>query len=67
MYGDIKKLTVILPAAGKGTRLGLPYAKEIFQINKEKALIDNSFDLFNALGRKDVEFVVIINEEKLTQ
>lgn len=58
------KLTVILPAAGKGTRLNLPYPKEILRLNKEKALIDNSFDLFEGLGRQDVEFVVVINEDK---
>ena len=60
----MSKLTVILPAAGKGTRLNLPYPKEILRINKEKALIDNSFDLFSELGRDGVEFVVVVNEEK---
>ena len=58
------KLTVILPAAGNGTRLNLPYPKEILRVDKEKALIDNSFDLFDGLGREDVEFVVVVNEEK---
>lgn len=60
----MNKLTVILPAAGKGTRLNLPYPKEILRLNKEKALIDSSFDLFDGLPRDHVEFVVIINEEK---
>lgn len=60
----MNKLTVILPAAGKGTRLNLPYPKEILRLNKEKALIDNSFELFSDLGRNEVEFVVVINEEK---
>ena len=60
----MNKLTVILPAAGKGSRLNLPYPKEILRVDKEKALIDNSFDLFEGLGRDDVEFIVIINEEK---
>ena len=58
------KLTVILPAAGKGTRLNLPYPKEILRIDKKKALIDNSFDLFKGLDRNDVEFIVVINEDK---
>ena len=58
------KLTVILPAAGKGARLNLPYPKEMLRVNKEKALIDHSFDLFSGLGRDDVEFVVVVNEEK---
>jgi len=60
----MNKLTVILPAAGKGSRLNLPYPKEILRVNKEKALIDNSFDLFEGLGRDDIEFIVVINEEK---
>ena len=60
----MNKLTVILPAAGKGTRLNLPYPKEILRLNKDKALIDSSFDLFDGLPRDQVEFVVIINEEK---
>ena len=49
----MKKLTVILPAAGKGSRLNLPYPKEILRVNKDKALIDNSFNLFHGLGRND--------------
>ena len=60
----MNKLTVILPAAGKGTRLNLPYPKEILRVNQEKALIDHSFDLFNGLSRDQVEFAVIINENK---
>lgn len=57
-------LTVIMPAAGKGTRLNLPYPKEILRLDKEQALIDYSFDFFRDYGRRDVEFVVVINEDK---
>ncbi|MDB2466824.1 sugar phosphate nucleotidyltransferase [Planktomarina temperata] len=57
-------MTVILPAAGKGSRLNLPYPKEILRINEDKALIDFSFDLFDTVSRHQVEFVVVINEEK---
>ena len=60
----MSNLTVILPAAGKGTRLNLPYPKEILRLNNTEALIDNSFNFFRDYGRKDVEFVVIINENK---
>ena len=42
----MSKLTVIMPAAGKGTRLNLPYPKEILRLDKEQALIDYSFDFF---------------------
>ena len=57
-------LTVIMPAAGKGTRLNLPYPKEILRLDKEQALIDFSFDHFRDYGRKDVEFIIVINEDK---
>ena len=59
------KLTIILPAAGKGTRLNLPYPKEILRLDNENALIDNCFNFFRDYGRKDIEFVVVINENKL--
>lgn len=60
----MKKLTVILPAAGKGTRLNLPYPKEILKLDKAQALIDFSFDHFKNYNRDQVEFVVVINEYK---
>jgi NDP-sugar pyrophosphorylase family protein len=53
-----------MPAAGKGTRLNLPYPKEILRLDKEQALIDYSFDFFRDYGRRDVEFVIVINEDK---
>lgn len=60
----MSNLTVILPAAGKGTRLNLPYPKEILRLNNEEALIDHSFNFFRDYGRKNVEFVVVVNENK---
>jgi UTP-glucose-1-phosphate uridylyltransferase len=59
-----KKLTVVMPAAGKGSRLGLPYPKEIMQLEKDKSLIDYSFDFFRNYDRSQVEFVIVINESK---
>ena len=58
------RLTVILPAAGKGQRLDLPYPKEIMRIEKDRGLIDYSFDLFKNFKRSEVNFVVVINEHK---
>src|SRR6185295_15991783 len=57
-------ITVILPAAGKGTRLNLPYSKELLCLEQGKALIDYSFDHFQDCEREDVRFVIIINEDK---
>lgn len=61
----MSKLTVILPCAGEGSRLSLPYSKEIYSLEKNKCLIDYSFELFKNYGRKDVEFVITINEKKI--
>ena len=58
------KLTIILPAAGKGARLNLPYPKEIYQIERGKALIDFSFDLFSNVKKEKLHFIFIINEKK---
>ena len=60
----MSNLTVILPAAGKGSRLNLPYPKEILRLNNEDGLIDYSFNFFRDYGRKDIDFVVVINEHK---
>ncbi len=58
------KLTVILPCAGKGERLGLPYSKEIYSFEKDKSLIDYTFDLFSAYNRSDLHFAITITEDK---
>jgi NDP-sugar pyrophosphorylase family protein len=60
----MSNLTVILPCAGEGTRLSLPYPKEIYSIQKNKCLIDYTFDLFSNYGRRDVQFVITLNENK---
>jgi dTDP-glucose pyrophosphorylase len=57
------KLTVILPAAGSGSRLNLPFSKEIMRIDERMSLIDHAFSLFSECPQ--VKFVVIINENKL--
>ncbi len=60
----MSNLTVILPCAGEGTRLSIPYPKEIYSIQKNKCLIDYTFDLFSNYGRRDVQFVITLNENK---
>ena len=54
------KLTVILPAAGKGQRLNLPFSKEIFHIDDNKALIDFSFEHFLKCTRTQVHFIICL-------
>jgi len=60
----MSRLKVILPAAGQGTRLNLPYPKEIMRLDANTALIDHSMRLFSNQDRNAVEFVVVINEHK---
>ena len=57
-------ITVVMPCAGEGTRLSLPFSKEIFSIEKHKSLIDYTFDLFSNYGRNDVQFVITMTEQK---
>ena len=57
-------LNVILPAAGKGHRLNLPFSKEIFHIDNNKALIDYSFEHFLNCTRTQIHFIIVINENK---
>ena len=46
------------------SKLNLPYPKEILRLDNDNALIDNCFNFFRDYGRKDIEFVVVINENK---
>jgi len=57
-------INVILPCAGEGKRLGLPYPKEIHQISYETALIDLSLKLL--LPHKDIidKVVIILTPQK---
>ena len=56
---DSSVITTILPCAGKGTRLGLPYPKELHRIAKDQSLID--FSLAHALNAQDhVDKVVTV-------
>lgn len=60
----MSKLTIILPCAGEGKRLGLPFSKELFSFEHGKCLIDYTFDLFSNYNREDIHFVITINEDK---
>ena len=60
----MSNLTVILPCAERELDSLLPYPKEVHSIEKNKSLIDYSFDLFSNYGRRDVEFVITLNENK---
>jgi len=41
---EMKRTSVILPCAGKGTRLGLPYPKEVHRLSQSKSLVDFSLN-----------------------
>jgi hypothetical protein len=42
-------ITFILPCAGSGKRLGLPFPKELAPVDKSRALIDSSLDLIGGV------------------
>lgn len=60
-----RKLNVILPCAGFGTRLGLPMSKELMPVDKSTTLIDLTFSHFTKCKREEVEFSITIDERKL--
>ncbi len=53
-------VTVILPCAGKGTRLGLPFPKELLPLGPGRAVIDSSLDLIReARAASDVRVILL--------
>jgi len=57
-------MKIILPCAGKGTRLGLPYPKEIHLIAEQTALIDLTFLRLKSHADLISEVIVIVAPEK---
>lgn len=56
--------TVILPSAGQGTRLGLPYPKEIHRVYEGQSLIDFSLDHARACPDMVRQLAIVVTEEK---
>ncbi len=59
----VNNTCVIIPCAGKGTRLNIPFPKELMPVEYGQVLIDYSFDLLKSFGK--VRVVIIINPEKV--
>lgn len=57
-------LNVILPCAGEGTRLGLPYPKEIHQVDHNLSLIDLSLRLCLPYREKISRMTVVLTGNK---
>jgi len=57
--------SVILPCAGTGSRLNLPYPKEIHGVIEGKSMIDFTIERLKHLSKKPL-IIVIINENKLS-
>src|SRR4029079_16258576 len=53
------KLNVIVPCAGKGTRLGLPYPKEVHLVAANTALIDLTFGQLDE-HRDEIDSVTVV-------
>lgn len=60
----MRKISIIIPCAGRGTRLGIPYPKEMFALEADKVLIDYCFEMLRELKDR-VCIVVIISKEKM--
>ncbi len=60
----MKEITFIIPCAGKGSRLGAPWPKELFVIDKNISLIDVYFDHIKQF-KNNCQVVIIISEEKM--
>lgn len=59
----MKRTLIILPCAGMGVRIGLPYPKELFAIDKNTTIIDTYFALLYPI--KDlIRIIVIVNNTK---
>ncbi|HOV15618.1 MAG TPA: sugar phosphate nucleotidyltransferase [Spirochaetota bacterium] len=65
-----KELTVILPCAGEGKRLGLSYPKELFEIKDNFKLIDFSLShikyFINKENNLTIKIVVVVNPYKIS-
>lgn len=57
------KINFIIPCAGYGTRLGIPFAKELFPIDKNLTLIDKLFSNIYEFREKS-RVIIIISEHK---
>ena len=57
-------INIIIPCAGSGTRLNLPYSKEIHKINHKNTLIDLSLSL--CLKNKEIinEIIIVTRPDK---
>ena len=60
----MKEITFIIPCAGKGSRLGAPWPKELYVIDKEVCLIDKCFNHISQF-KNICQVVIIISEEKM--
>jgi hypothetical protein len=54
---------VIIPCAGRGSRLGLPYPKELLALAPGRTLIDEAFELLSPL-LSELRVVLVISPEK---
>src|SRR5690349_8186599 len=59
-----EKPCVIVPCAGRGSRLCLPYAKELLAIAPGRTLIDEALDLLSP-HLTELRVVVVISRDKM--
>lgn len=60
----MRPITFIIPCAGKGSRLGAPWPKELYIIEKQTCLIDKCFDEIRPF-KDESQVVIIVSEHKM--
>lgn len=55
--------TVIIPCAGDGTRLGLPFPKELLPVAERRTAVDTIFDLLLPYAQR-LRVLVVINDNR---
>jgi len=65
MHYDPEKLVGLIPAAGKGARLNLPFPKELYPINQNSEFYPVSQSILEQITHAGVQHIVfVINEHK---
>lgn len=58
------KINFIIPCAGFGTRLGIPFSKELYPISKDLTLIDSVFENIREF-KNDSRIIIVIEKHKV--
>ncbi len=60
----MNRYSIIIPCAGRASRLNIPFSKALFPVASDQTLIDNIFRLFQNIENKP-RFIIVINDESV--